>query len=62
MHNFFKSLVVFSFVILGCKANNSGAIKKTVIVRLPPKATVIAAYETSVATGSQYDLQKPDHK
>lgn len=62
MNNIFKTLIVFSFVIFGCKANNNGAGKKPVIVRMPSRPAAIAASETSVVTGFQYDLKKPDHK
>ena len=61
MYNFLKTLLVFSFALLGCKANNSAADKKPVIVRLPDRISAISTSEKTTVNGFTYDLKKPDH-
>lgn len=61
MYNLIKTVLVFSIAILGCKANNSAADKRPVIVRLPARTAAINTSQTATVSSFTYDLKKPDH-
>lgn len=57
----YKIFLVFALISAGCKTN-VGKHPDRVIVRLPPRAGVIAVAEKTSASSPQYDLKKPDHE
>lgn len=60
MKIFLKSMLLFSLIFFGCRANETSKDKDPMIVRLPPVKSVIEAKQTTIAKYN-YDLKKPDH-
>ncbi len=57
----YKILIIYALITIGCKTNG-GKDLKPVIVRLPPRAGVIAVGDKMPGSSHQYDLKNPDHK
>lgn len=60
MQQLYKIFFLLGLVTFGCKSNDSNN-KKPVVVRLPPRAGVIAVADNATEPSYQYDLKRPDH-
>lgn|SRR5690242_1061262 len=64
MHNLIRSILIFSFVLFGCKARTGSAVKKPIIIRMPPRMGRLisnVATDSIQKTGFTYNLKKPEH-